>query len=237
MSGRRIPNDAFFGIEEVRPVRLGEPILAELSRAVLDGRLKPGDTLPSEKQIALRFGVSKQIAREAMRNLSTIGVLDIQQGKMSRIKAISEKPFARFFRFATLGSAAGIVDATELRRLLEPPIAGIAAQRRTVEDLVALDKTLVLMEKCNGDYRRFIDADLCFHQLVVSMAKNRLIALQMGALASVISEALRQSRRNKLIGRQQLEKLVQHHTSIAEALRTGDTDQAIFNMTAHFDCA
>jgi GntR family transcriptional regulator, transcriptional repressor for pyruvate dehydrogenase complex len=176
--------------EELSRKRLGDTVLARLSRAILDGRLKPGDPLPAESQIAATFGVSKQIAREAMRELVTMGVVHIQQGKVSRVRTIDGEPLARFFRFAIGSSESGLVEAVELRRMLEPPIARLAARRRTADDLVVLDKLMAQMRDAAGDNARWVDADLCFHEHIAQMTKNRLIVLQMQGLAPVIREVM-----------------------------------------------
>ena len=75
-----IANDPF-GAADVVPMRLGEAVIERITQAIHDGRLKPGDALPSEAQIAASFGVSKPIAREAIRQLAAMGVVHIQQGK------------------------------------------------------------------------------------------------------------------------------------------------------------
>jgi GntR family transcriptional repressor for pyruvate dehydrogenase complex len=108
---------------DVVPTRLGDALIARITQAIHDGRLKPGDALPSESRIAASFGVSKPIAREAIRQLAAMGVVHIQQGKPTRVQALDAAPLDRFFRFAVRGSKTGLIEAVELRRILEPPIA------------------------------------------------------------------------------------------------------------------
>ena len=220
--------------EELSRKRLGETVLARLSRAILDGRLKPGDPLPAEGQIAATFGVSKQIAREAMRELVTMGVVHIQQGKISRVRAIDGEPLARFFRFAVGASESGIVEAVELRRMLEPPIARLAAQRRTKEDLVVLDTLLAQMADAAGDNARWVEADLGFHEHIARMTKNRLIALQMAGLAPVVRDVMQRFNARNSKNPRDWDGPLQRHARVADALRAGDADQAMLAMTAHF---
>ena len=125
--------DRMFGEEGIASSRLGTAVIERLTRAIVDGRLKPGDPLPSEGQIAATFGISKPIAREALRELAAMGVIQVQQGKVSRVRAIDCEPLARFFRFAVGRTEQGLHDAVELRRMLEPRIAHLAAERRTSE--------------------------------------------------------------------------------------------------------
>ena len=94
--------------------------------------------MPSEARIATSFGVSKPIAREAIRQLAAMGVVHIQQGKPTRVQALDAAPLDRFFRFAVRGSKTGLTEAVELRRMLEPPIARFSAERRSPADLERL---------------------------------------------------------------------------------------------------
>lgn len=223
--------------EELSRNRLGEAVLARLSRAILDGRLKPGDPLPAEGQIAATFGVSKQIAREAMRELVTMGVVHIQQGKISRVRAIDGEPLARFFRFAVGSSESGLVEAVELRRMLEPPIARLAAQRRTADDLAILDKLMTQMRAAAGDNARWVEADLGFHEHIARMTQNRLIALQMAGLAPVIRDVMQRFNQRNTKNPRDWDGPLQRHARVADALRAGDPEQAMQAMTAHFALA
>src|SRR5262245_23980231 len=89
-----------FEANDLAPSRLGEAVIERLTQAIVDGHLKPGDPLPSEGQIASTFGISKPIAREALRELAAMGVIQVQQGKVSRVRALDGGPLARFYRFA-----------------------------------------------------------------------------------------------------------------------------------------
>src|ERR687897_538781 len=91
---------AIFSDQGIAPSRLGDAVIERLTQAIVDGRLKPGDPLPSEGQIAATFGISKPIAREALRELAAMGVIKVQQAKVSPVRAIDSGPLARFFRFA-----------------------------------------------------------------------------------------------------------------------------------------
>ena len=90
-------DDPFAG-GDVVPMRLGDAVIQRITQAIHEGRLKPGDSLPSEARIAASFGVSKPIAREAIRQLAAMGVVHIQQGKPTRVQALDAAPLDRFFR-------------------------------------------------------------------------------------------------------------------------------------------
>ena len=131
-----LDEDDLFAGGDVVPMRLGDAVIQRITQAIHDGRLKPGDSLPSEARIAASFGVSKPIAREAIRQLAAMGVVHIQQGKPTRVQALDAAPLDRFYRFAVRGRANGLTEAVELRRILEPPIAAHSAERRMERQLI-----------------------------------------------------------------------------------------------------
>jgi GntR family transcriptional regulator, transcriptional repressor for pyruvate dehydrogenase complex len=223
-----------FADEGIAPSRLGDVVIERLTQAIVDGRLKPGDRLPSESQIAATFGISKPIAREALRELAAMGVIQVQQGKVGRIRAIDSGPLARFFRFAVGRTEQGLHDAVELRRMLEPQIARLAAQRRTDSDIATLHEILAAMEAALGDIPRWIVADLAFHAHIAAMAHNALVALQMQGLEPVVREMM--VRFNDRAARQHADwrETYKRHVRVAEAIEAGNADAAERAMRDHF---
>lgn len=226
-----------FAAEDIEPSRLGAAVIERLTQAIVDGRLRPGDALPSEGQIAATFGISKPIAREALRELAAMGVIQIQQGKVGRVRAVDSGPLARFFRFAVGHTEQGLHDAVELRRMLEPPIARMAAQRRTDSEVGALRDILTAMEAALGNIPRWIEADLAFHAQIAAMAHNGLVALQMQGLEPVVREMM--VRFNDRAARKNTDwrQTYERHARIAAAITAGDPDLAERAMSGHFEAA
>ncbi|MBS7738756.1 MULTISPECIES: FadR/GntR family transcriptional regulator [unclassified Chelatococcus] len=231
------PLDVLLGAEDVAPVRLGEAVIEKLTQAILDGRLKPGDALPSEGRIAASFGVSKQVAREAIRELAAMGVVHIQQGKVTRIRDLDAEPLGRFFRFAVRGSATGINEAIELRRILEPPTTRLAAKARSEAELANLAAILARMEESLGDVPSWIEADLDFHEAIGTMSGNRLLKFQIRALRPIISEIMEifNSRGNR--GPAEWRETYERHVRIFNAIKAGNANAAFDAMSQHFEAA
>ena len=221
----------------IAPSRLGDVVIERLTQAIVDGRLKPGDRLPSEGRIAETFGISKPIAREALRELAAMGVIQVQQGKVGRVRAIDSGPLVRFFRFAVGGTEQGLHNAVELRRLLEPQVARMAAQRGTKEARAALRAILKDMETALGDVPRWIEADLAFHRQIAAMTENSLIILQMQGLEPVIREMM--VRFNDRAARKPADwrETYKRHVLVAEAVNKGDAEAAERAMGGHFQAA
>jgi GntR family transcriptional repressor for pyruvate dehydrogenase complex len=228
---------SIFADEEIAPSRLGDALIERLTQAIVDGRLRPGDLLPSESQIAATFGISKPIAREALRELAAMGVIQVQQGKVSRVRAIDSGPLERFFRFAVGRTHQGLHDAVELRRMLEPQIARFAAQRRTEGDLSTLSGIVAQMESSLGDIPRWIAADLAFHRQIAAMAHNRLVVLQMKGLEPVVREMMVRFNDRAARTRADWRETYQRHVRIAGAVASGSADAAERAMHGHFAAA
>lgn len=229
-------DDPFAG-GDVVPMRLGDAVIQRITQAIHEGRLKPGDSLPSEARIAASFGVSKPIAREAIRQLAAMGVVHIQQGKPTRVQALDAAPLDRFYRFAVRGRANGLTEAVELRRILEPPIAAHSAGRRSAEDIEKLELILARMEDALGNVARWIEADLDFHEAVAASSGNRLLDFQIRGLRPVIREVMEIFNSREARGPKDWQRTFERHVRVVEAIRAGDSVAASAAMDKHFEAA
>uniref|UniRef100_A0A9E8CR95 FadR family transcriptional regulator n=1 Tax=Bosea sp. NBC_00436 TaxID=2969620 RepID=A0A9E8CR95_9HYPH len=229
-------DDPFAG-GDVVPMRLGDAVIQRITQAIHEGRLKPGDSLPSEARIAASFGVSKPIAREAIRQLAAMGVVHIQQGKPTRVQALDAAPLDRFYRFAVRGRPNGLTEAVELRRILEPPIAAHSAERRSAEDIEKLDLILARMEDALGSVPRWIEADLDFHEAVAASSGNRLLDFQIRGLRPVIREVMEIFNSREARGPEDWQQTFERHVRVVAAIRAGDAGAAFAAMNKHFEAA
>jgi GntR family transcriptional repressor for pyruvate dehydrogenase complex len=226
-----------FGSAEIVPTRLGQVVIERLSEAILDGRLKPGDALPSEGQIAAACGISKQIAREAIRDLAAMGVIQIQQGKVARVRSLDAEPLGRFFRFAVRANKEGLAEAVEMRRLLEPPIARLAAIRQSAEATARLEAILQRMQATLQDIPPWIEADLDFHETIAEMSGNRLLRLQMRGLRPILTDVMQMFNARRKRTRAEWRETFERHAKVVAAIRSGDGDAAFRAMEHHFEAA
>lgn len=230
--------DDILAVPGATPTRLRDAVLETLTEAILDGRLKAGDPLPAEGRLASSFGISKQVAREAIRELAAMGVVHIQQGKPTRVREIHAEPLGRFFRFAVRASRDGMREAVELRRVVEPPIAALAAQRRGEADIAHLRALIERMRAALDDVPAWIEADLDFHETLAAMAGNRLLRLQSVALRPIVREILEAfNAADRGRTRADCEATLRRHIRIAEAVIAGDAAAARHAMELHFEAA
>ncbi|UZF94965.1 FadR/GntR family transcriptional regulator [Bosea sp. NBC_00550] len=231
-----IEDDPFADLDVV-PTRLGDALIQRITQAIHDGRLKPGDVLPSEARMAASFGVSKPIAREAIRQLAAMGVVHIQQGKPTRVQALDAAPLDRFFRFAVRGSKTGLTEAIELRRVLEPPVARYSAERRSEADVVRLTEILKRLENSWADVPRWIEADLDFHEAIAASAGNTLLDLQIRALRPLNREIMELFNSRSTRNIDDWRETYERHVEVVDAIRAGDGEWAERAMSKHFEAA
>lgn len=229
--------DELFGAADIVPTRLGHVVIEKLTEAIIDGRLKPGDPLPSEGRIALAFGISKQIAREAIRDLAAMGVVHIQQGKVARVRSLDAEPLGRFYRFAVRGSKTGLAEAVEMRQLLEPPIARLAALRATPADVARLKGALARMEAALENIPAWMEADLDFHETIADLSGNRLLRLQMRGLRPVLREIMQLFNARRRRPTREWRETFARHGRVVTAIEAGDGEAAFQAMMQHFEAA
>src|SRR5437867_12969358 len=102
---------------------------------IASSRLKPGDTLPPERELGKQFGVSRTVIREAVRALKGKGMLEVRSGSGVRIVAVDESTVRESMRHFVHGSMVDYSKVDEVRRVLEVAAAGLAAERATAEDV------------------------------------------------------------------------------------------------------
>ena len=114
--------------------RLYEQIVAQIETRILNGELRPGDKLPSERELAEQFGVSQTAIREAMKALTQKGLVEIHPGRGTYVTDSTSQAIRHSIDLLVkIGSEDGIRDLVEVREIIEPEIAGLAAFRASEE--------------------------------------------------------------------------------------------------------
>jgi GntR family transcriptional regulator, transcriptional repressor for pyruvate dehydrogenase complex len=214
--------------------RVCEHVIDQIRQAIFDGRLKPGDRLPSEKELIEEFHVSRGTLREALRTLEGLGVLHIRQG-VSGGPYVTEigverakENLASFFQFKNLS----IQNLVEVRLMLEPDIAATVATRIADDDLAQLR---ALIKKCKRTLRQKGDAELHdefleFHRIIASITENPILTFLLDVIKNLPVSGLDAGRRpTKKFARYVLED----HIKIYRALEERNPEKARAEVTSH----
>lgn len=214
----------------VQSSRLYEQIVEQIEQSVQKGDLKPGDQLPAERELAEQFGVSRTAVREAVKALREKGLVEAYPGKGTFITNGSSNPMRqsldRMMRSAQVDATSSLV---EVREILEPEIAGLAAARATEENLNSLREAVAVMDAAKRDPDAYIEADLDFHLELAEAASNPLILSLIDSIVGVLRE--QRMRIFEVDGGP--DRGQYHHKKILEAMEHRDAQGAREAMRAH----
>lgn len=212
--------------------RLYEQIVAQIEARILSGDLQPGDKLPAERELAEQFGVSRTAIREAMKALTQRGLVEIYPGRGTFVTHSASAAMRHSIDLLVrIGHDDGITDLVEVREILEPEIAALAATRATEENIAIMQDAIDAMDESIDDPETYIEADLDFHLALAQGSDNILIPVLIDTLVELLREHRQQAARvaGALIRGQP------HHKKIIEAIENRDPDSARSAMRAHLE--
>jgi GntR family transcriptional regulator, transcriptional repressor for pyruvate dehydrogenase complex len=214
----------------VRSSRLYEQIVQQVEESIHKGAMKPGDQLPPERELAQQFGVSRTAVREAVKALREKGLVEAYPGRGTFITdGTSYSMRQSLDRMLRVGQAEGSGFLAEVREILEPEIAGMAATRADAEDLASMREQVRIMDEARKDPDAFIEADLDFHLTLAEAAANPIIL----SLIDSIVGLLREQRMGIFQVEGGPERGQYHHKKILEAIEHKDSAGAREAMKAH----
>lgn len=226
-----------FSTKLAAPARLADSVSDAIAAALLDGRISPGEPLPPEGEIAREFGVSKPIAREALRQLTSAGLISTQQGKVARAKAINGEPLERIYGYAVRSSLERLREANEMRRVIETGIARLAAERRNKAGVAVMECALDDMRRSLKEPAGFTEADILFHLGIALATGNTMIRVQMEGMRSVQREVSELFSRRSNRTDSDWNNTIERHRRIFEAIAAGNPELAEQRVVAHFEAA
>lgn len=214
----------------VRTSRLYEQILQQIEDAILKGTLKPGDQLPAERELAQQFGVSRTAVREAVKALREKGLVEAYSGRGTFVTdGTSQAVRQSLDLMMKIGQPGGTTHLAEVRAILEPEIAALAAVRAEEEDIATMREAVAVMDRSGLDGDAFIEADLDFHLSLAEAAANPLILSLIDSIVGLLRE--QRMRVFKVDGGPERGQL--HHKRILEAVERRDSEKAREAMRAH----
>lgn len=210
---------------------VAEDIVAQLLSMIREKQLRSGDKLPPERELAALMDVSRPSLREALRTLSVMGVIELRHGSGIYVTALEPARLVAHLDFVFSLDDSTYLQLFETRKVLEPPICALAAQRITAEEIAQLEECLSRSRSGLSDYAAYLQADLDLHEIIVTAARNPLLQRFMSSLRS-LGKASRE-RTATLPGI--AEQTIQDHQNIIEALRTHQPDVAQQAMLTHLE--
>jgi GntR family transcriptional repressor for pyruvate dehydrogenase complex len=212
---------------------LSEGVSDKVIEMIAAGEFAVDDPLPSEAQLAELFGVSKPVIREALKQLSMFGLVEIRQGRVAKVRALNSSALEGFFRLAIRSDGNGLRDAIDLRRAVEVELAELAATRATRQTRRPLEKAFQTMEDNVDSFEQWLEGDFAFHMALADASGNAIMQNTMKGLSGIIRYTQR------LLGVQTDLRNARHtlkrHEAILQAVMDGDSEAAGAAMRVHFE--
>jgi GntR family transcriptional repressor for pyruvate dehydrogenase complex len=215
-----------------RTVQVTTSVAEAIKARIASGDWAVGQRLPSISQLAQEFGAGIGSIREAVKMLASLGVIRIEHGRGMFVVSMLPLPADPYKYFQDVG-AGSILALCEARRILEPELAALAAERATDEDLRAIQEQALAMERLVVAGENFFEPDLQFHRQVALAAHNPVLARMMDG----VNDLLMESRKITSQLPDMTRRAVRYHLLIAEAIGERNPLQARLLMLAHVNDA
>jgi GntR family transcriptional repressor for pyruvate dehydrogenase complex len=216
--------------EKRTTVAITDDAIAKIKEMILSGLLAPGSRLPREEDMAVRLGMSRNSLREAVRALTAMRILVSRQGDGTYVSSLEPELLLEALSFAAdVSQGAAAAQLLQVRRLLEPPVTGLAANLITDEELSAL-RDILAHSLATDTIEAFIKWDVSFHRTIVGTVGNPVLSMLLDAL-STHTQRVRIVRGTHLAT--SLESVHREHESILRALETRDAHLAASAAMLH----
>ncbi len=207
-----------------------EQIAKQIEQRILSGELREGDRLPTERELAIQFRASRTAVREAMKTLAQKGLVDMRPGRGTIvIDGTSQAMRYSLGLMMQVGQPGNTVDLVEVREILEPEIAALAAARAQQEQILAMQAAVEVMDASLNDADAFIAADNDFHRALASATQNELIL----ALVDSVVDLLSAQRKQVFAAAGGPERGQVHHKLLLDAIIHQEPEAARKAMQAH----
>jgi GntR family transcriptional regulator, transcriptional repressor for pyruvate dehydrogenase complex len=218
--------------EAIRPRRrVYEEVASQIQRLIADGKLQPGDRLPAERDLAETFRVSRSSVRDAIRTLELMGLLEPRQGEGTVVRDLTPDSLVIPIATVLLRKRELVGELLDVRKMLEPALAGRAAQRASAEDIDRLESILRRQEEKTRRGEPAVEEDSEFHYAIALAARNGVVR----RVLDVLMDLLRESRARSLQVRGRPERSLAGHRRILRAIRRREPKAAEAAVRRHLE--
>lgn len=220
-------------IKPIRTQKIYEQIVDQIGQLVAEGHLKPGDRLPSERELVERFQVSRASIREAISALEVMGLIEVRSGEGTYIRQVNIDTVVAPLAWMLFIEKDTELELYEARKILEVQAAGLAAERIEEDELSEMFEALEVMRMDLKIQRLGEDADHRFHYAIARATHNKILVRLMNTISDTMRKTLKTSRSKLYEDRSTPEKLYKEHYSIYEAIKNHDVEKAQKLMLDH----
>ncbi len=219
----------------IKPRKISDEIVEQLRSLIFEGKLKPGERLPPERELANTLNVSRVSLRESLNTLQGMGLLEIQQGNRTFVRPITTRsvhdPLVKFMK---TNDSNGL-KILEVRKYIEIGSVSLAARRATPQEIHNLSKILQIMEEDITKNRLGAKTDIEFHTAIAEATHNELYIHIIYTIYDLLQEQIRKSWGGVFRKKEKRKKLFHQHMGIFEGIKEHDPRKGEEQAAKHFD--
>jgi GntR family transcriptional repressor for pyruvate dehydrogenase complex len=218
-------------LKAIKKTRIYEEVVSQIHDLIREGKFKAGDQLPSERELAETFKVSRTSVREALRTLETKRLIVSRTGAGNFVAELPVESLVAPLAARLIEEKAALADIFEMRELIEPQIASLAAERATEKDIEQLKRILDKQREAVSRGETGVEADAQFHFAIGRATQNQALEKLVSGLMEILSHSREESLQTPGRSRASIES----HQRILAAIEENDTEGARKAMLRHVE--
>lgn len=218
-------------LEPVERTTVTEEVIKRLIELVNNGTVRPGERLPSERELMEQLGVGRSSVREALRTLTLAGLLETRPGSGTYVTCDISNFIAEQVDWSVLLGKHELLELYEVRSPLEIQAAALASERGSPDDIERLERAIHQLEFRGEELASQVEADLAFHTTIAEAANNKVLLRLVSSLRALLSGTIRLS----TAATETRMSTVEEHRAILLAIKARDAEEARRAMARHME--
>ena len=224
-----LEEEKFWEIKPIEKLVLIDHIIETIGRLIANGKLKPGDVVPSERTLSNLLKVSRNSIRQALKALDVLGVIDINPGSRTYINTSISNLLINPMKFMTLLHDLKIKELFQTRKIIEVELARLAAVNATEENIAAMFDALEKARENIKSKNKYLEYEMIFHENIFKSSGNRILT----ALMASINNLLLESRKKTVKFFPDLSLSLKQHYKIFQSIKENNSEKAGQLMLEH----
>lgn len=214
--------------QTIKQKKISAQIVDQIKEVITNGKMRPGDTLPPERELMKIFNVGRPTLREALNSLATMGYLEMAQRQRTKVKSLVPHDIIEPLRLMLKEDTTVAIDLVESRAIVETANAELAAERATEEDIVKLEECIEDMRSKLDKHSALLLGDAEFHLAIADAAHNKIQTHLMFSIYDLLKEKI-----GICYHDEKAEIIFKQHCKIVDAIKAKDSAKARETMGAH----
>ncbi len=218
-------------LEPVQRMTVSEEVVKRLIGLVNNGAVRPGERLPSERELMEQLNVGRSSVREALRSLTLAGLLETRPGSGTYVTQNLSNFIVEQVEWSALLRKHELLELYEVRTPLEIQAAVLASERASPDDIERLERAIQELEASGEEVEKQVEADLAFHTVIAEAARNQVLSQLLSILRHLVLESIRLSTEVTEVSM----STVEEHRAILLAIKARDSKEVQRAMARHLE--